>query len=87
MHTARLARRYERTGKALAAGDISVSHVITMSRAARGRRDSFADDEDMLLDLAPELRPTEFVTAMQHWCHVVDDEQGADHSRRRSIPN
>jgi hypothetical protein len=79
--TARLARRHERTGKALAAGDISVSHVQTMSRAERGRRESFANDEDMLLDLAPELSPTDFVTAMQHWCHVVDDE------RRKRDPN
>ena len=30
---------------------------------------------------APELRPTEFVTAMQHWCQVVDDE------RRQRDPN
>ena len=79
--TARLARRQERTGRALAAGDISVSHVTTMSRAERGRRDAFADDEDMVLDVAPELRPTEFVTAMQHWCHVVDDD------RRTRDPN
>ena len=77
----RLVRRHERTAKALAAGDISVSHVTTMSRAERGRGESFADDEDMLLDLAPELRPTEFVAAMQHWCHVVDDE------RRTRDPN
>ena len=81
VRTARLARRQERTGKALAAGDISVSHVTTMSRAERGRRDAFADDEDMVLDVAPELRPTEFVTAMQHWCHVVDDD------RRTRDPN
>jgi hypothetical protein len=81
VRSARLVRQHARTGKALAAGDISVSHVTTMSRAERGRRDSFADDEDMLLDLAPELRPTEFVTAMGHWCHVVDDE------RRKRDPN
>ena len=31
----------------------------------------------MLVDLAPTLRPTEFVTAMQHWCQVVDDERRA----------
>ena len=78
---ARLARRCERTGAALAEGAITASHVETMSRAARGRRASFADDEDMLLELASELRPTEFVTAMQHWCHVVDDE------RRKRDPN
>ena len=78
---ARLLRRHERTAKALAAGDITSSHVETMSRAARGRRDSFEADEDMVLRFAPELRPTEFVTAMQHWCQVVDDE------RRKRDPN
>ena len=52
-----------------------------MSRAARGRRASFEADEDMILGFAPELRPTEFVTAMQHWCQVVDDE------RRKRDPN
>src|SRR4051794_176588 len=46
---ARLVRRRERTAKALAVAEITVSHVETMSRAARGRRDSFADDEDVIL--------------------------------------
>jgi len=78
---ARLARRCERTGEALADGVITVSHVATMSRAARGRRASFAVDEDVILGFASELRPTEFVTAMQHWCQVADDE------RRRRDPN
>src|SRR5206468_1763173 len=62
-------------------GDVTVRHVETMSRAARGRRASFEADQDMIVGFAPELRPTEFVTAMQHWCHVVDDE------RRKRDPN
>ena len=35
----------------------------------------------MIVEFASELRPTEFVTAMQHWCQVVDDE------RRKRDPN
>ena len=73
VRSAQLCRKYERTAKALAAGDLSVSHVETLTSAERHRASVFEAHEDVLVDLAPTLTPTEFVQVMQHWCCAADD--------------
>ena len=55
VRAARLAHRYERTGKALAAGDVSSSHVEVLAAAVKGREVLFDRDEDVLLDVAGTL--------------------------------
>lgn len=74
VRAARLAFRHERTGKALAAGDVSSAQVEVLAVAAKGRERLFARDEDVLLDIAPTLSVDDFATAAKHWRSAADDE-------------
>jgi hypothetical protein len=73
MRTARLTRDNERTGKLLANGDVSTSHVEVMARAARHREDCFAEHEDALLDAATALPPDSFRHVARRWRCLADD--------------
>ncbi|MET0628099.1 MAG: DUF222 domain-containing protein [Acidimicrobiia bacterium] len=74
VRAARLAFRHERTGKALAAGDVSSAQVEVLAVVAKGRERLFARDEDTLLDIAPTLSVDDFATAAKHWRSAADDE-------------
>ena len=73
MRTARHARSYERTAKALEAGDVSATHVEIMAGAANKRDEIFRDDEDSLLDIAPTMPPDEFQVVMRQWRNRADE--------------
>ena len=73
---ARLTTRSEQVDKALAAGDVSVSHVEQIARVIRRREDIFATHGDVLIDAALELQPEEFRTAVGHWRALADDLVG-----------
>ena len=60
---ARLTRRSERIEKALAAGDITVSHVEMMARAIRRREDIFESHGDVLVDAALAVGPNRSASA------------------------
>ena len=77
VRTARLARRYERVGKALAAGDLPVPHAEILATATRGRDLLLRRDEDSLVELAPTLSVDDFTTAMKHWRSAADDEMAS----------
>ena len=73
VRTARHARSYERTAKALEAGDVSATHVEIMADAANKRDEIFRDDEDSLLDIAPTMPPDEFQVVMRQWRNSADE--------------
>jgi Domain of unknown function (DUF222)/HNH endonuclease len=73
LRTARLARDNERTGKLLANGDVSTSHVEVMARAARHREECFAEHEDALVDAATSLPPDSFRHVARRWRALADD--------------
>jgi hypothetical protein len=72
---ARLCRRHEATGAALAEGAISCAHVEVLAPMARGREEEFAASEEVLLDAARDLRADAFTEAARHWRNIVDDHQ------------
>jgi hypothetical protein len=72
---ARLCRRHEATGAALAEGAISCAHVEVLAPVVRGREEEFAASEDVLVAAARELRPDDLAEAARHWRNIVDDHQ------------
>ncbi len=74
--TARVTRRSERIEKALAVGDVTVSHVETIARVIHKREDIFTTHGDVLIDAAIAVRPEEFRTAARRWRALADDEVG-----------
>jgi len=74
VRASRLTHRHDRTAKALAAGDVSASHVEVMASMVKGRERLFDRDEDVLLDAAATLDVDDFVTAAKHWRSAADDE-------------
>ena len=73
MRTARHARSYERTAKALETADVSATHVEIMAGAANKRDEIFRDDEGSLLDIAPTMPPDEFQVVMRQWRNSADE--------------
>lgn len=86
---ARLARDHDRTGKALAMGDISRAQVEVLATTVRRLEDLFADHEDVLLDAAEALRPEDFRAAARRWRCLADDraarEDAHEGFRRRHL--
>ena len=74
VRTARLAFRHERTGKALAAGDVTTAHADVLATLVKGRERLFARDEDVLLDVAATLSVDDFTDVVKHWRSAADDE-------------
>ena len=73
VRTARHARSYERTAKALETADVSATHVEIMAVAANKRDEIFRDDEGSLLDIAPTMPPDEFQVVMRQWRNSADE--------------
>jgi hypothetical protein len=78
VRTARLARRYDRVGVALASGALSSAHAEVLATATRGREVLVQRDESVLVDIAPTLSVDDFTTAMQHWRAAADDEMARE---------
>ena len=83
VRNARLAHRHERTGKALAAGDITSSHVDVLARAVRNREDLYPDGEDGLIDAATELSPDDFRYVARRWRWLADDEVASEDAKEQ----
>jgi hypothetical protein len=73
VRAARLTRDHERTGKALAAGDMTSAHVHVLARAIRHREDQYPDHEDVLVDAATEHEPEWFRHLARQWRSLADD--------------
>ncbi|MBA2326595.1 MAG: DUF222 domain-containing protein [Actinobacteria bacterium] len=73
IRAARLAGDHDRTGKALAAGDIKSAHVHVLARAVRHREDQYPDHEDVLIDAATEHEPEWFRHLARQWRAIADD--------------
>lgn len=74
---ARMTRGSDRVDKALAAGDITVSHVEEIARVVRRREDIFDTHGDVLVDAAINVPPEEFRECAGSWRAMADDEVGA----------
>jgi Domain of unknown function (DUF222) len=73
VRTARHVVAHDQTAKALAVGDISATHATIIGRAVRHRESLYPEHEDVILDAARTLAPTEFRAVMQHWRACADD--------------
>jgi hypothetical protein len=73
VRAARLARRHERTAKALAAGDLSSDHLDALTKATRRREALYPDHEDVLLDAAATMRADDFRKVAATWRAHADD--------------
>jgi hypothetical protein len=74
---ARLVRRHEATGAALAAGEISCGHVEVLAPMVRGREEEYAEHEATLVDAARRLKPDDVAIVGRRWREIVDDHQDA----------
>ncbi|MCZ7527067.1 MAG: HNH endonuclease [Acidimicrobiia bacterium] len=70
---ARLVRDHPRIGKALAAGEVSASHVGLMTKAASHREEVFVDHLDGLVDAARGLAPERYRHVIRRWAVLADD--------------
>jgi hypothetical protein len=73
VRAARLARRHERTAKALAAGDLTSDHLDTLAKATRRREALYPDHEDALLDAAATMNTDDFRKIAATWRSHADD--------------
>ena len=80
LKTARLARSHERTGAALAAGDITVPHVEMLAEVAHRRDDLYAEHEDTLLETAKTVEVLDFPAVTRRWATLADDELARRHA-------
>lgn len=70
---ARLAFRHERTGGALARGDVSATAVQTIATSVTAHEQQYADHEGVLLEVASTLAADDLTTAMRAWRTAADD--------------
>jgi len=87
VRAARLAHDHDRTGKALAAGDVTSAHVDVLARATRHREDLYAEHEDTLVDAASELPPESFRHAARQWRCLADDARASKDAAKSSERN
>ena len=74
LRTARLARQHERTGAALAAGEITVPHVEALAAVAHRRAELYAEHEETLVEAARTVEVVDFARATRRWAALADDE-------------
>ena len=74
LQTARLARDHERTGEALASGEITASHVEALAAVAHRRADLYAEHEETLLATATTVEVLDFAAVTRKWAALADDE-------------
>jgi hypothetical protein len=72
VRSARHIGQHEQTAKALAAADISIAHARIIARAVRHRESLYPEHEDVILDAARTLPPSDFREVMQHWRACAD---------------
>jgi hypothetical protein len=75
LRTARLARDHDRTGAALAAGEISVPHVEALASVAHRRDDLYAEHEAALVEAATTVKVLDFAAVTRRWASLADDIQ------------
>lgn len=74
VRSARLVRDHERTGKALASGDLTCSHVEILTRAVGdGREHLYGEHEEALLEAAASIAPGPFAILARRWRYLADD--------------
>jgi hypothetical protein len=74
LRTARLARKHERTGAALAAAEITVPHVELLAAVAHRRADLYAEYEETLIEAARTVEVVDFARTTRQWAAIADDE-------------
>jgi Domain of unknown function (DUF222)/HNH endonuclease len=74
LQTARLARDHDRTGGALAAGEITVPHVEALAVVAHRRDDLYAEHEATLVETAKTVEVVDFAQVTRKWAALADDE-------------
>lgn len=85
---ARRLRAMPATATAFAAGQLTTDHVRLLAHAQRTHPDSFAEDEDRLIDAAGRLLFSAFERVIRYWVHAhAPDDAEADaaalHAQRR----
>jgi len=78
VRTARFVQTFDRTAKALDAGDITAGHATIAAQAAKHRAETFREHEDAILDVARDLPVAGFRQVMQYWRSIADDQAPAD---------
>ncbi len=73
LRTARLAHGHDRTGDALAVGDIPAAAAILLARAAQHREQVLEEQESTLVAAAGELRPEQLRKLLRTWQCLADD--------------
>ena len=81
VRTARHVAQHEATAKALDSGDISAVHTTIIGRAVRHRESLYPEHEDVILDAARQLAPTEFRDVMRYWGSCADDQLARGQAR------
>ena len=74
--TARMTRKSDAVAKALAAGEITVSHVEQIARAVHQREDIFATLGESLVNAALTVPPEAFRECATKWRSNADDHVG-----------
>jgi Domain of unknown function (DUF222) len=87
VRSARLVHGNQHTAKALAAGDVTPTHVSIAARAARHVEDLYGEHEDAILDAARITDPEGFRQVMGYWRSQAENLVGrepaaARHARR-----
>ncbi len=74
LQSARLVRDHDPTAAALAAGDITVTHVHALAAAARDRADAYTEHETTLVEAARTVEPRDFTAITRRWRELADDD-------------
>ena len=80
---ARHCRRHQRTGVALAAGEIALAHAVELARAARGFDDAYAASEESLLDFCSGREVDALRRSLTIWRATRDDQAAAEDAEHR----
>jgi Domain of unknown function (DUF222) len=73
LRTARLVHRHDRTGDALAAGEVPVAAATLLARVAQHRDEVFNEQEGTLVTAAGELPPEQLRKLLRTWQCLADD--------------
>jgi Domain of unknown function (DUF222) len=75
VRAARLVHGHERTGRALATGQISPAQVHLLASAGHDRSAQYREFEPALLDAARKVELRDFVKVTRRWRELADDEE------------
>jgi Domain of unknown function (DUF222) len=85
VRSARLVHSNHATSKALAAGDLTPTHVGIAARAARHVEDLYAEHEDAILDAARITDPDGFRQVMGYWRSQAENLAGREPAAARHV--